>query len=726
MKKKLSFVASLLMLSALSLTAEKLSPDMQLLLDTRASVRPSVTIKSDNALEGENVEVFVSLADAAAFDQLLAVNGVQVHANYGTIVTAAIDIAALDAVTAIEGVKYVQLCSPVRLCNDFSRRDLGINEVHSNSTGSLPRTYTGEGVVVGMIDTGVEFRHPAFFTADGKELRIRRVWDQNVETGPRPEGFDYGVEYRTPESIKAKTADSYNSYHASHTTNIAAGGDRRSKYYGVAPDADIVFVSFSEASNTKIADAIKYIFDYADEVDKPCVINMSLGSHYGPHDGTSYLDQIIDQLVGPGRIVVGAVGNEGESRLYATKTFTSTDLTLKTLLTLQEDMAAQHKQHMIDIWGEPGTTLKVNFAVVNSLKGQIMSRSDAYTTGVSTTRVYHTNDIETDGIDFSGFIYGEVNPESNRPHVWISSTFNSASTGRMIGLEVTGDAGSTVHMWNVGQHEFSSNGKSGWTNGTNACTVGEIGGTAKRIITVGSYDGRDSIIWIDGAHSLMSEIADYEQYHHSIFSSYGPTADGRMVPHILAPGFPVISAINRYAYPGDYLNLYTSEMQTNDDGEKFYYAYDMGTSMSAPFVAGTIALMLQVNPMLTPEEAKDVIMSTANTSSYMSTLPNNTYGAGRLNTLACIQKLVSLDAIDNIGADNEHASQVWADRAAGTITISSPGSVQVKVYNISGALIGTFATTSAYETIDASAWGHGVFVAVLNDGTNTRSFKLSL
>ena len=70
----------------------------------------------------------------------------------------------------------------------------------------------------------------------------------------------------------------------------AAGADKSSSFYGMAPDADIVFVSFAE-ENTNIADAIKYIFDYADKVSKPCVINMSLGSHYGPHDGTSYLDQ---------------------------------------------------------------------------------------------------------------------------------------------------------------------------------------------------------------------------------------------------------------------------------------------------------------------------------------------------------------------------------------------------------------------------------------------------
>ena len=124
--------------------------------------------------------------------------------------------------------------------------------------------------------------------------------------------------------------DSSSEYHGAHTMGIAAGGDMKSKYYGVAPDADIVFVSF-KSDDTNIADAIKYIFDYADKVDKPCVINMSLGQHIGPHNGTSFLDRLIDESTGPGRIIVGAAGNEGNVRLHTSKTFTADDTQLKSM-----------------------------------------------------------------------------------------------------------------------------------------------------------------------------------------------------------------------------------------------------------------------------------------------------------------------------------------------------------------------------------------------------------
>ncbi len=125
--------------------------------------------------------------------------------------------------------------------------------------------------------------------------------------------------------------DTEGEYHGSHVAGIATGADKKSGYHGVAPDADIVFVSFGQNS-VDIPNAVKYIFDYAESVGKPCVINMSLGSHMGPHDGTSTIDRFFDSVVGPGRILVGAAGNEGGKRLHVHKTFTEDDKTLKTIL----------------------------------------------------------------------------------------------------------------------------------------------------------------------------------------------------------------------------------------------------------------------------------------------------------------------------------------------------------------------------------------------------------
>lgn len=727
---KFSFIA--LLLAGFSMQAQKLSPDLRMMIDQKAlpSTEKRLSINSFGAegeakAEPQTVKVFVSLDDEAAINELSATEGVTVDGVYGGVVTATVDINHIDKLTALKSLKYVQLGTPVKLLNNFGRYVMKVDDIHKNTNDVLPRPYTGKGIVVGMIDNGLEYAHPAFYNADRTELRIRRVWDQN-RGGTPPEGFTYGSEYKTQADILNRTCDTQQTYHASHTTGTAAGGDRRSQYYGMAPDADIVYVSFDQSSNTAIADAIQYIFRYADEVNKPCVINMSLGSHYGPHDGTSYLDKIIDQLSGPGRIIVGAAGNEGEYRLHATKTFTASNTLLKTMLTVNENTG--HKQHVLDIWGEPGTNLKVNFCMVNSLKGQIASRSSVLDASTDNAHVFYTAYVDTDGAEFDGSIYGEINPEDNRPHVWVNSKLTSINDGKMIGLEVTGTAGSTVHMWNVGQNEFSSNNKTGWTNGNTDCTVGEIGGTANRIISVGSYDGRPYILWADSTYSPMTQFDYYNQFHHSVFSSYGPTADGRQSPHILAPGFPVVSAASRYAIPAEYLDKVISEVQTDDIGRSYYYVYDMGTSMAAPAVAGTIALMLEARPDLTPEEAKDIIMNTAGTEDYMGDLPNNTYGAGHLNALDCVVNTLQVTAIEEVfGDDDLDASRVWSDKSS--IYVTTPnvsGNVKAEIYNISGLLVKSVNISEAYTEIDASNLNKGIYIARLYDGSNAKSFKILL
>lgn len=137
--------------------------------------------------------------------------------------------------------------------------------------------YTGKGVVIGIVDNGFQYDHVDFLNADKSDTRIKRVWDQHG-TGNAPEGFGYGAEYKTTAEIRAAKYDLTSGFHATHVSGIASGSDKSTPYYGVAPDADLVFVSF-KSTNAQIVDGIKYVFDYAKSVGKPAVVNISLGSH---------------------------------------------------------------------------------------------------------------------------------------------------------------------------------------------------------------------------------------------------------------------------------------------------------------------------------------------------------------------------------------------------------------------------------------------------------------
>ena len=505
-------------------SGQTLAPNAEILLAREAAGRKAMRIsgpdKKAEPVEQTSVSAYIHVDDKSA---LLALEelGVTIRRNYGDFATATIPVDLLRQAGETEGVRYISLGNDVSVLNDYMREHTLVNDIHTNKGNTLPRPYTGQGVVVGIIDTGVEYGHLAFRDKNGETLRIKAVWNQTSNYGgTAPEKFGYGIELRDPSEILSKTYDNSVAFHGSHTMGIAAGADMTGKYYGVAPDADIVFVSFQN-DDAYIADAIQYIFDYADEVDKPCVINMSLGQHTGPHNGTSTLDRIIDSLTGPGRIIVGACGNEAEYRIHATETFTEQDTQLKTMLTFAKDVT--HNHHYLDIWGTAGTDFTVRLCVAHALKGNITFRTPAIDTADPDKKtVVSAFDISDEGVTGTLILRSEVNPLNGQPHVMVECSIEEVADGRVPGIIIDGQPGQKVDLWNYGGHEFSSNGKSGWTDGTIAGTVGEIGGTAFTIIPVGSYDARDRIYWTSGGYSIWGEQFPYEADARSSFSSCGP------------------------------------------------------------------------------------------------------------------------------------------------------------------------------------------------------------
>jgi hypothetical protein len=184
---------------------------------------------------------------------------------------------------------------------NLARQEAGTDQIHKGT--SLPQAYTGEGVVVGVVDAGFDYMHAAFRRPDDGQLRIKRVWEQGTQTldgATAPTKYGYGIELNTPELIEKAQGDSDTNSHGTHVAAIAAGSDayKEGTYVGNAPDADIVLVALdlNESTNADISNAVQYIFDYADEVGKPCVVNLSLGNQDGPHDGTSTFDTMTEML----------------------------------------------------------------------------------------------------------------------------------------------------------------------------------------------------------------------------------------------------------------------------------------------------------------------------------------------------------------------------------------------------------------------------------------------
>lgn len=717
MNKSRILLASLLFVGS-SAFAQKLSPSTSLMLQDMSTQKhvKSATVKK--------VDAFLTLAPSSqntSVDDCLSrlkSLGVEVR-NVVTdrLLTVSLPLTAVEAVAALDEVENVQVGTDVRMLLDVARKEAKVDDCQS--TTSELGAYTGKGVVVGVVDGGFQYSHIAFTNPDGIGTRIARVWDQNAKGGKSPAKFGYGSEYATFDEMRAVNYDISSTFHGSHVAGIAAGGDRTTSYYGVAPESELVFVSFG-SSNVNITDGIQYCFDYAESVGKPCVVNISLGSHLGPHDGTSATDQAFAAMAGPGRIIVGAAGNEGSTALHVSKDLEEGDTSLKTMIGFSEN--ATTKQAYVDIWGSKGTPLKVKAVVVDALKGKVMYESPAVASDGETDVKYTFPDGS--GVVSTVQMALQKNPDNERTEVLLMCRATSIAENRKIGIVATSDAGTSIHMWNnATEGYFLDGGKRGWTEGDTDCTVGELGGVSENVISVGSYNTKMEYTTLGGnAYGINTALVGNKGAL-SLFSSHGPTLDGRTKPDVTAPGCLLISATSRY-YAS--FSASTCAVKSGDD----YYDANMGTSMASPVVTGTVALWLQANPNLSPADVRDILNKTARHDTYTGSAEKsdrNSWGAGKLDAFEGLKLARETTGISDTRV-GEQMFSITTNRMARTVQcfFGSEGTARVAVYNALGQQLYAKQLAVSGETLDLKQLGNGVFVVKLQQGGTEKSVKIAL
>lgn len=161
---------------------------------------------------------------------------------------------------------------------------------------------SGKGVLIGLVDSGLDLNHPEFLGEDGTS-RVAALWDMTAEGTPPP-GFLHGAAYTGEEISRVSSGDE-----SGHGTAVAAIAAGRS---GVAPEASIAAVKLSSARTTDVMRAVKYLLDQAEQWRMPCAVNLSYGTNCGSHQGQTLFESYIDQSAQRGRsVVVCAAGNEG-------------------------------------------------------------------------------------------------------------------------------------------------------------------------------------------------------------------------------------------------------------------------------------------------------------------------------------------------------------------------------------------------------------------------------
>lgn len=717
MNKSTILLASLLFVGS-SAFAQKLSPSTSLMLQDMSTQKhvKSATVKK--------VDAFLTLAPSShnsSVDDCLSrleSLGVEVR-NVVTdrLLTVSLPLTAVEAVAALDEVESVQVGTDVRMLLDVARKETKVDDCQS--TTSELGAYTGKGVVVGIVDGGFQYSHIAFTNPDGIGTRIARVWDQNAKGGKSPAKFGYGSEYATFDEMRAVNYDISSTFHGSHVAGIAAGGDRTTSYYGVAPEAELVFVSFG-SSNVNITDGIQYCFDYAESVGKPCVVNISLGSHLGPHDGTSATDQAFEAMTGPGRIIVGAAGNEGSTALHVSKDLEDGDTSLKTMIGFSEN--ATTKQAYVDIWSSKGAPLTVKAVVVDALKGKVMYESPAVASDGETDVKYTFPDGS--GVVSTVQMALQKNPDNERTEVLLMCRATSIAENRKIGIVATSDAGTSIHMWNnATEGYFLDGGKRGWTEGDTDCTVGELGGVSDNVISVGSYNTKMSYETLkNGLYDINTELVG-RKGQLSLFSSHGPTLDGRSKPDVTAPGCILVSATSRY-YSAFSANACIAK--SGDD----YYDVNLGTSMASPVVTGAVALWLQANPNLTPADVRNILNQTSRHDTYTGSAEKsdrNSWGAGKLDAFEGLKLARETTGISDTQV-GEQMFSITTNRMVRTVQcfFGSEGTARVAVYNALGQQLYAKQLAVSGETLDLKQLGNGVFVVKLQQGGTEKSVKIAL
>ena len=257
----------------------------------------------------------------------------------------------------------------------------------------------------------------------------------------------------TAEAILAKGYDTDQTTHGTHVLGIAAGADNTDNkgLYGVATDADIALVSYNSkdmytGDNTAIIDGVKYIFDYAQSVGKPCVVNLSLGSYWGPRDGSSTFDRLADELQGPGRLLVGSSGNSGGTKYHVSKTFEGNEP--DTLATFFDFNYIDGQYGTVEVWGDAG--MDITFVPITYNAGENKLQKVYEPARFSATqcdnKVYSFS-YQDDGVWGSLGVEGEINPVNGKTHLILAPDFYSITEGYDRGFYIISSNPGTIHLW---------------------------------------------------------------------------------------------------------------------------------------------------------------------------------------------------------------------------------------------------------------------------------------
>ena len=609
---------------------------------------------------------FVRIDGNAA--EVLRQYGCKELARVGDISIAAIPLSKLGALSCGRQVKRIETGRRCSIQMDTTRLVVNAEKVYTGE--GLPQSYTGCGVVVGVQDIGFDLTHPNFYSADMSKYRIKALWDQ-LSRDTIGSTLYVGRDYVGREALLKleHPIDGETQTHGTHTAGIAAGSGAEgngvvSPYRGMACGADLVLVD-NAADNASLIDpkdyykftyatdalGFKYIFDYAERMHQPCVINFSEGSSQDFHGYDQLYYELLAKLIGPGRIIVSSAGNDGARNSYIHKNIGKERAGAFIMGNEKRfSCTAKSKQTFtfrISVYDNVASPQIVDISTVNVCNAQDSLLTDSLLVGGKKYKwrvLAYPNSYDTSetAYDFQ-----------------LSSPLKLGDSPQ-VSLQVMGrDA--DIELYRMSGYMFPHSLDPVLDAGDCRYTIFSPS-SSPDVICVGSTSYRTQFV------NYLGEKKVYDSGQKGIrssFSAMGPTLDGRIKPDVMAPGQNIISSYSTFFInnPKNVNASVKSDVRHFDyNGRTYAWNANAGTSMSTPVVTGAIALWLQADPTLTPADCLDIFAKTCTHYDASLSYPNNLYGYGQIDVAAGLREVLRRKALGINTVGQKKVSEQYDNR----------------------------------------------------------------
>lgn len=431
---------------------------------------------------------------------------------------------------------------------------------------------TGKGVIIAIIDSGIDYAHPDFCNSDGS-TRILELWDQTLNRVYTQVEINAALQAPTEQQRYELVPSRDISGHGTHVTGIAAGNGRASggRYVGVAPESSLLIVKLGVAKTngfprtTELMAAVDYVLRRAEQYQMPVAVNLSFGNNYGGHDGRSLLETYLNEVSSYWKnVIVAGTGNEGTSRIHTSGRFS-----------MQNETSVLLKQKGTTSTASEVKSEAIPATINNTVPQDIQLAVGAYETGFS-LQIWksYADDMRVTVIHPNGISSSEIRLEQGIQRIYLEGTELLVYYGTPLPYTVSQEvfldfipSGAYVDsgVWIIrltpgriveGSYDMWLPWQGGLSEGTGFLypmeeTTLTIPSTADKVISVAAYDSR------------YQTLAD--------FSGRGYTRNRTEIkPDVAAPGVDIIAAA-----PGGGYDTRT------------------GTSMAAPYVTGLAARKMQ-------------------------------------------------------------------------------------------------------------------------------------